>query len=54
MDIRIIRPLVSIRERDIREFAESNRLPVIAENCPACFETPKVRSFFLFAFDRKW
>lgn len=41
--IRIIRPLIYVREKSLREFAESNSLPVIAENCPACFEQPKER-----------
>jgi hypothetical protein len=27
----------------LRDFAESQHLPVIAENCPACFESPKER-----------
>ncbi|KAE9416653.1 hypothetical protein Angca_006790, partial [Angiostrongylus cantonensis] len=35
--LRVIRPLVFVRERALREFAESRGLPVIAENCPACF-----------------
>ncbi len=37
-DLRIIRPLVYVREKHLRQFAESRKLPVIAENCPACFE----------------
>lgn len=41
-DLRVIRPLVYIREKSLRDFAESNTLPIIAENCPACFEQPKV------------
>ncbi|PIO65517.1 hypothetical protein TELCIR_12805, partial [Teladorsagia circumcincta] len=35
--LRVIRPLIFVRERALREFADSKRLPVIAENCPACF-----------------
>ncbi|VDM58294.1 unnamed protein product [Angiostrongylus costaricensis] len=35
--LRVIRPLIFVRERALREFAESRGLPVIAENCPACF-----------------
>ena len=27
----------------LRDFAETQHLPVIAENCPACFESPKER-----------
>ncbi|XP_070553700.1 LOW QUALITY PROTEIN: uncharacterized protein [Ptychodera flava] len=42
-DLRVIRPLVYVREKDTRQFAEQARLPVIAENCPACFEAPKER-----------
>lgn len=41
-DLRIIRPFVYVREKDLRAFAEQNHLPIIAENCPACFEAPKV------------
>ena len=37
-DLRLIRPIVFVREKDTREFAEKNKLPVIPENCPACFE----------------
>ena len=37
-DLRLIRPFVFVREKDTREFAEKNKLPVIPENCPACFE----------------
>merc|ERR1719479_579416 len=42
-DLRIIRPLVYTRENSLRKFAEGNKLPIIAENCPACFEAPKER-----------
>ncbi|XP_050434558.1 uncharacterized protein LOC126841860 [Adelges cooleyi] len=42
-DLRVIRPFVYVREKLLREFAESRKLPVIAENCPACFEAPKER-----------
>ncbi|XP_067948234.1 uncharacterized protein [Watersipora subatra] len=42
-DLRVIRPLVYVREKTLRDFAESQMLPVIAENCPACFEQPKER-----------
>ncbi|XP_015929072.1 uncharacterized protein [Parasteatoda tepidariorum] len=41
--LRIIRPLVFVREKDLRRFAEQKKLPVIPENCPACFEAPKER-----------
>eukprot|EP01054_Gregarina_sp_Poly1_P000661 Gregarina_sp_Poly_1__660@NODE_1158_length_4907_cov_145_518182_g794_i0_p1_GENE_NODE_1158_length_4907_cov_145_518182_g794_i0NODE_1158_length_4907_cov_145_518182_g794_i0_p1_ORF_typecomplete_len1446_score239_23Aminotran_5/PF00266_19/8_9e45ATP_bind_3/PF01171_20/5_6e02ATP_bind_3/PF01171_20/4_7e39PAPS_reduct/PF01507_19/0_00027zfC2H2_jaz/PF12171_8/0_00014zfC2H2_jaz/PF12171_8/1_1e04QueC/PF06508_13/0_0045zfmet/PF12874_7/0_015zfmet/PF12874_7/2_4e03zfC2H2_2/PF12756_7/0_03zfC2H2_2/PF12756_7/2_5e03SelA/PF0384 len=42
-DLRIIRPLIFTRERDLAQFAESNRLPVIVDNCPACFSSPTER-----------
>lgn len=41
--MRVIRPFVYVREKSLREFAESRRLPVIPENCPACFEAPTER-----------
>ncbi|XP_063236330.1 uncharacterized protein LOC134538770 isoform X2 [Bacillus rossius redtenbacheri] len=42
-DLRVIRPFVYVREKSLRQFAESRNLPVIPENCPACFEAPKER-----------
>jgi tRNA 2-thiocytidine biosynthesis protein TtcA len=42
-DLRIIRPLVYVRERMTRDFAEMNKLPVIADSCPACFAMPTQR-----------
>jgi len=42
-DVRIIRPLVRVREHQTREFATSVNLPVIPDNCPACFEMPQAR-----------
>ncbi len=42
-DVRIIRPLGFVRERQLREFALEARLPVIIENCPACFSKPTER-----------
>jgi tRNA(Ile)-lysidine synthase TilS/MesJ len=42
-DLKIIRPLVYVRERELRNFASQAALPVIPENCPACFEEPKER-----------
>ena len=42
-DVRIIRPLVYVRERQLRAFAESSGLPVIRDNCPACFRMPTQR-----------
>ena len=42
-DLKIIRPFVYVRERELRHFATQAALPVIPENCPACFEEPKER-----------
>eukprot|EP01134_Creolimax_fragrantissima_P008104 CFRG8104T1 len=42
-DLRMIRPMVNIRERDLREFADTSGLPIINENCPACFSEPTER-----------
>ncbi len=45
-DVRIIRPLVYVRERQTTAFAAAAALPVIAENCPACFTAPTQRQHF--------
>jgi tRNA 2-thiocytidine biosynthesis protein TtcA len=42
-DLRVIRPLLYVRERQTRLFARLAALPVIVDNCPACFEAPKER-----------
>ena len=42
-DIRVIRPFVYTRESQLKEFSYNAKLPVINENCPACFEAPKER-----------
>jgi tRNA 2-thiocytidine biosynthesis protein TtcA len=42
-DLRIIRPLVYVRERDTEKFAKDAKLPIVADNCPACFKEPKER-----------
>lgn len=42
-DLRIIRPLVYARERQTRDFAMKNQLPIIADSCPACFSMPTQR-----------
>ncbi len=42
-DLRVIRPLVYVREKMLAAFAQENELPVIAENCPACFSKPTQR-----------
>jgi tRNA(Ile)-lysidine synthase TilS/MesJ/selenocysteine lyase/cysteine desulfurase len=43
-DISVIRPLIYARESLMTEFAKAKNLPVINENCPACFEEPKERA----------
>nr|WP_321277249.1 ATP-binding protein [Thiomicrorhabdus indica] len=42
-DIRIIRPLVRVRENQTRDFATAAGLPVIPDNCPACYAKPQQR-----------
>ena len=42
-DVKVIRPLVYVREAATRDFSVQERLPIINENCPACFEQPKER-----------
>jgi len=42
-DLRVIRPLIYARERQTADFAREAALPVIAENCPACFAMPTQR-----------
>lgn len=42
-DLRIIRPLVYVRERQTAAFAENVSLPVVPDNCPACFRAPTER-----------
>lgn len=42
-DLRIIRPFIYVRERQTTAFAKSAGLPVIPENCPACFAMPMQR-----------
>ncbi len=42
-DIRIIRPLVRVRENQTRDFAATADLPVIPDNCPACYAKPQQR-----------
>jgi len=41
--IRVIRPLIYARERAAREYADLLDLPVVNENCPACFDAPQER-----------
>nr|XP_027193910.1 uncharacterized protein LOC113788643 [Dermatophagoides pteronyssinus] len=40
---KIVRPLVYIREAELAAFATKNNLPIITENCPACFLSPTER-----------
>jgi tRNA 2-thiocytidine biosynthesis protein TtcA len=42
-DLRVIRPFVNVRERQTEAFAKEAELPVIIENCPACFDMPTQR-----------
>jgi tRNA 2-thiocytidine biosynthesis protein TtcA len=42
-DLRVIRPFVYVRERQTAAFARQAGLPVIQENCPACFKHPTER-----------
>jgi len=42
-DVRIIRPLVYVRERQTADFARETGLPVVADSCPACFAMPTER-----------
>ena len=42
-DIRIIRPMIYVRERQLAEFAKEVDLPVIPDSCPACFDMPTER-----------
>ncbi len=42
-DLRVIRPLAFVRERQTAAFAKKSALPVIHDNCPACFAMPTAR-----------
>jgi tRNA 2-thiocytidine biosynthesis protein TtcA len=42
-DIRIIRPLLYVRETMTAAFAREANLPVIPDSCPACFSMPTQR-----------
>jgi tRNA(Ile)-lysidine synthase TilS/MesJ len=42
-DVRVIRPLVYARERQLADFATATKLPVIPDSCPACFQAPTQR-----------
>jgi tRNA(Ile)-lysidine synthase TilS/MesJ len=43
-DLSVIRPMIYCRESLMTAFAKEHNLPVINENCPACFEEPKERA----------
>ena len=43
-DLRIIRPLVYVRETQTAAFADSATLPIIPDSCPACFTAPTQRA----------
>lgn len=42
-DVRVCRPLLYVRESATAMFAKENQLPIISDNCPACFAAPKER-----------
>ncbi len=42
-DIRIIRPMIYVRERQTIEFSKEVALPVIPDSCPACYAMPTER-----------
>jgi len=42
-DLRVIRPFVYVRERQTADFAARAGLPVVRDNCPACFRMPTKR-----------
>lgn len=45
-DLRIIRPMAYVRERQLVDFSILANLPIIADSCPACFDTPTERVYF--------
>ena len=45
-DVRVIRPLVFVRENQLREFSIQSNLPIINDNCPACFSKPTEREYY--------
>lgn len=52
-DVRVIRPLVYVRERQLRAFSETAGLPVIRDNCPACFRMPTQRAHMKSLLERE-
>jgi tRNA(Ile)-lysidine synthase TilS/MesJ len=45
-DVRVIRPMAYVRERQLADFAKTANLPIIADSCPACFALPTEREHF--------
>ncbi len=45
-DINVIRPLIYVRERQLVSFANTAKLPIIKDNCPACFAKPTQREYY--------
>lgn len=43
-DVRIIRPMIYVRERQTADFAHEAQLPVVPDSCPACFAHPTERA----------
>ncbi len=43
-DLRVVRPLVYARERQLGDFAREAELPIVIENCPACYSKPTQRA----------
>jgi len=43
-DLRVIRPLVYVRETQTAAFAAAAGLPVVPDSCPACFSAPTQRA----------
>ena len=43
-DLRVIRPLVYVRETQTAAFAAAATLPVVPDSCPACFTAPTQRA----------
>jgi tRNA(Ile)-lysidine synthase TilS/MesJ len=43
-DLRVIRPLIYVRETQTAAFAAAADLPVVPDSCPACFSAPTQRA----------
>jgi len=52
-DLRVIRPLVYVRERQTRDYSARAALPVIRDNCPACFRMPTQRAHMKSLLERE-